>query len=718
MESGQTRALAFLLLAAAAFILLSGCALAVPKPEDKLTQTDWTVTQNTLPDQEVCKPPPGQFPCSCMVCYNHTSWAASLANYLYPWFDSSLKGGECNFEDCDPTTYQTLFTDAGKEKTTQGRTVMFGMGPSFSSTDSADLFCNYTLQLSAKWMVGKSAPPNIPVKARAECWLDRNFMPLYMYYTNGQYIDAGRTADIAAALDGAGPVLVTTEVNLDSSVPGNIAKVEAQLDALQSCAKCKKVLAVRTGDESALSQILGPPGQPSAYYSKVDIVGFGFRANDYPACDPTEIIGENYLFSRSVLYNYSKPTIWLYAGASEGKNIDGSCTWNTQLVHDFYQTVYMTSIGMASSGIMGASFYELTDRTGPLPCAPDEGCDFGVLKSDGTQKHPEINTWSSLCQSYGSQDFRNPLVFSKNGQGAICDFANTAQMQAGISTEINTTAGLQGSEVIPMEKQHKLGCGEVCVSDGKMQKPDVYNNLGGSISQAHCRDFPMIDELADDADVSQLYYRSIVNVETGGTYDPWLVSCNDAPCGSNFASIEDVCTAAGLPSGCPAHTIYGDQKHCPSGKPYFCAYGLSQCTEAPGSSDQYTATCGGSNYNPFEPGQSICCGMNKFKEYLDTARERINANWGALSDTACANSMTADEKPWAEYFLASEYYNGGPGNGKYSISSFLSQRDSSGQCSGEQNFVQYLRNQNDYGAMVMSVYVNSISNCDSDCAGK
>ncbi|MCX6772188.1 MAG: hypothetical protein NTV88_00240, partial [Candidatus Micrarchaeota archaeon] len=571
MESKQTRALIFLVASAAALILLSGCTLSVPN-SDKLSQADWTVTQYTPPGDLQCKPLPGAFPCYCMICKNHTNWAATLANYLHPWFDGSLKAGECNFDECTPTTFQETITDPAKMKTTQGRALMFGMGPSFYSTDNADLYCKYTLQLATKWMVGKSGPPKVPAAYRAECWLDRNVMPVYIYYTAGQYIDPARTGEIAAELDGVGPALVTTEVDLDSSDPSQIADVKAQLDALQSCAKCKKVLAVHSGDMFALEQILGPPGTPSSYYNKVDLVGFGFRANDYLKCDVTSIIGQNYLFSRDILNKYNKPTIWLYAGASEGKNVDGSCEWSPQMVHDFYQGIYSTSIGMASSGIIGSSFYEFVDGTGPLPCTPDEGCRFGVMKADGTQKHPEINTWSDLCRQYGSQDFRNPLIFSKNGQGAVCDVANSAQIHAGISTEINSNVPLSTVDVVPMDRQAKLGCGEVCVSESKMKEPDIYDNTGGSIAQAHCAEYPIIDELADDADFSSLYYRAVVEQESG--FDPLIASCVDNSnnnCNVAGESLSKICSDAGM-AGC--HTTSG-AADCPSGqKP--CAFGLAQ----------------------------------------------------------------------------------------------------------------------------------------------
>lgn len=696
---------------------MSGCATNIA-PEDRLSQTDWTVPQYSQPGSQVCLPPDGQFPCYCFVCQNHTAWPARLIPFLKGWFDSSLKGGECNFEECNADTFSDLLTDPDVLKDHQQRVVMFGNGPSFTSTDHANLYCSYSLQIATKWMKGLNDLPRVPRASRAECWLDRNVLPVFIYYTGGQRIDATRTAEIAQELDGVGPALVTTEVDWDSSDASQVSAIQAQLDALASCDECLTVLAIRPGDSVALEKILGRPGQPSIYYDKVDLVGFGFRANDYAECDPVNIIGRNYIFSHEVLTNYSKPTIWLYAGASQGKNAQGTCDWTPEMVHRFYQQVFASSVAMASSGIVGASFYEFTDQGGPLPCAPGQGCDFGVLSGDGSQKHPAMNTWSSLCQAFGTQDYRNPVVFSKNGQGAQCDFLNTAEIFKEISYELNTDAGLGDGEVVPMEKQEKLGCGEVCVSDTKLQKPDVYDQAGKSFSSAHCDAFPIIDEFADDADVSAMYFRSVVEQESG--FDPWVVSCNPTPCGTSFGSIAEICEAAGYGPDCPAHTIEADGKSCLPGR-HFCAFGLAQCIDPPGDA-LYTAKCGGgSPYDPFNPGMSACCGIDKMRTNLDGSEKFISDNWGQLS--MCSDGMKDDERGWAAYYLASLRYFGLGYESK--LSDFTYQRDQNGECSGTQHFIAYLRSLGtssppgyDYSAEIMSRYLDAADNkCDTDCPG-
>ena len=52
------------------------------------------------------------------------------------------------------------------------------------------------------------------------------------------------------------------------------------------------------------------------------------------------------------------------------------------------------------------------------------------------------------------------------------------------------------------------------------------------------------------------------------------------------------------------------------------------------------------------------------------------------------------------------------------ISSFISQRDSNGECTGVQNYISYISGLNNYGREVMTRYTVAVDRCDSDCPGK
>jgi hypothetical protein len=649
-----------------------------------------------------------------MFCYNETSSTLGFT------FDPTLKGGKCALSYCNMSTYYDSIEDSNDGL--QARMFMVGQGPSFYSADRANLYCNYTMQLSVKWMVGRNGPPEIPAGTRAARCLERNILPLYIYYTDGTFIDPVRTGEIAANLSTAGPVMITTELAYDSSDANTLARVKGQIIAIkQNCPKCMSVLAVKSGDEDGVKKILY---DQQAYLNGrnlsnlTDVIGFGFRANDYQNCSVDKIFLDNYAFSRHVLSYYSKPTIWLYAGASEGNSSDGSCQFSNESVHRFYQNVFSSIQGMASSGILGVGFYEFGDRGGSLPCNGIQGCDFGVTYMNGTQKHPEINTWSDLCQKYGATS-RSPLVFSRNAQGPACDFAQDWIMQRYVSQEVNSQRGLSAAEVGEAEPEKLFGCGALCVSETSLPNRGAYGVYGTAFDESFCSAYPFMDDRADDFDVSQAYFRSIVAVESG--FNHTAVSCvNDTnmACNPDNRTMAQICADSGNPASCPSDFTCG-----PGFKP--CGFGLSQCTEYPGQ--YYSANgqempgtienCGAAAYNPFDPAQSVCCGTGKFSSFLSTARRFIYNNWGVLS--ACDNGLKGEDREWATYFLASAYYNAGTATVPR-ILNFTSQRDHGGQCTGEQNYINFLRNRGfrsygSYASDVMSKYLAAVSKCGIDC---
>lgn len=750
-----------LLLVAVAF-LIAGCTLAVP-PSEQLTLKSSAPEYND-PSNLVCQEVDAAFPCACMNCKMDLSWSAELANYLHNWFDGSLKGGSCNIENCNAETYYNKLNDKG-DRIIQ-RTFMYGVGPSFVSSNNANLYCDYTLQLATKWMLPKGdGPPRVPHAGRALCWLDRNIIPLYIYYTKGEHIDPARTAEIAKAFDdasvdplglqkGAGPVMITTEVDLDSADDAAIALVRAQIAAIHNtCDKCKTVLAVKSNDKVALAKLLGPPGFHTAEYDMVDVVGFGFRANDYPSsyrCNVDKIINENFQFSRYILSQYQKPTIWLYAGASQGKNIDGECEFSAEAVHSFYQSIFKYTQGFASSGMLGISFYEFTDGSGPLPCTNDEGCGFGFVEASEDpantqpiQKHPELNTWSSLCRYYGSlNEERSPLVFSRNSYGTSCDFASNTAMFRSVADEINTDKGLGYTEVVPTPKQEKLNCGEVCPSDSKMARPEIFDDTGSGFPEINCEKVPSIDELGDDLEFSPMYFRAIIEQES--SFRQYAVSCigsGSSACNKRNLPLSEICRLSGIdPADCPANPCSSGQK--------VCAYGMAQMIDYPGKfydehpeyaseeRTEYTGECGGRSYNPFNVGDNTCAGLHHMRINLDKAENFVENNWGNLH--ACLPEGIEDnERGWATYYLATNMYYGSDAISNPEWNGFLKQRDvdSGGDCclggtapDCEQNYIAYLRKRdpgtcgaapnNEYAACIMSRFTELVTKCDTECVGK
>lgn len=703
----------------AAFLFLSGCIFTDVKDADRFGLKDSSVFKYSQPSEYVCTALPVAEPCMMMRCRNNSNWVTGVL--LSAFFDTTLSGGQCEFKACNAQTYNDSL--GNRHDSWWNRVFMLGTGPGFSSNDRANLYCNYSMQLAPKWLHSKGLPPSVPDPLRAKCWVTRNILPLYMYYSEGTAINEQATAAIAKGMDGAGPVMITTEVNVDGTDRANLDLVIKQIRAIkQNCPSCLSVLAVKGGDLGSLKYILEDSTSPTGFtpeYSMVDVVGFGFRTNDYTTCNQDQILFENFKFSRDILKKYGKPTIWLYVGASEGNSSDGSCQWGASSVHSFYNSLFTMSQAMASSGIIGMNFYEFTDRTGPLPCNGIQGCDFGLTRSNGSQKLPEMNTWASACQYFGLADFRPPILFSRNGFGEVCDSLQTNKMYNKVATEINNY-NLNYTEIIPLEARDRktFACGELCPSDHKMPLPNIYDNAGSDYGfpGASCSKYGQLEEMAEDRGIAAIYYRAEVQQESG--FRPDAVSCVDLSndnCNPDDFTMAQICELDGNKPGCPASFVCKDNNGDidPTKKP--CAFGLAQCIDLPGpyySPDNMTdavKACGKASYDPFNPSDSLCCGTYKFGSGLTLARRNIGVNWGILSD--CENGLKDDEADWAAYFLASQYYYGKG----WDMNAFKAQRDANGKCTGEQNFVKWSGDKSPYAREVMTRYIDAVGECNSAC---
>ncbi|MCX6769439.1 MAG: hypothetical protein NT051_02035, partial [Candidatus Micrarchaeota archaeon] len=255
------------------------------------------------PKNYECTEMPGPEPCKAFICTNKSSFWQRFMNIFGLGTDANLTKGKCEFIACNATSYlEILKSDNDK----WARAFMTGFGPGMSSADLANLYCNYSLQMPVKWMIGD--PPAIPNKQRAECWLQQSALPLFIYYSPNNAIDYRRSGDIASAFSGSGPVMITTQANVDGATPANIDNVRRQIREMnRTCPNCLVVLAVKSGDYNTLEQLLSDPTSPtlmSSEYNITDLIGFGFRTNDYPTCNADEILFENLKFSRDILKKY------------------------------------------------------------------------------------------------------------------------------------------------------------------------------------------------------------------------------------------------------------------------------------------------------------------------------------------------------------------------------------------------------------------------------
>ncbi|MCX8194957.1 MAG: hypothetical protein N3G22_02515 [Candidatus Micrarchaeota archaeon] len=726
---------------AAILIFFSGCAMNVPASE-KFSRLE--ITPEFPPDrnQLICKDADGPQPCWCFFCENKTSWY-NIFSFLSDYFDATLVKGNCSIVSCNVSQANATLT---KNDNIQLRVVAVGAGPSFVSADKANRYCNQSLQFAVKWMKGSYTAPRVPNASRAECWLRRNTLPIFIYYTNSTYISADTTIKIAKEFErdgGVGPVLVTNEINFNSSSDPQLRAVRAQIIALDSCKKCLTVLAVKSGDYNALEKLLGDstkyPTLSGVYKNiseMVDIVGFGFRNTDYKNCSVAQIISENFDFSRNITITYGKPTVWLYVGISQGKSIDGSCEWTETKVHDFYQNLFAITDAMSSAGILGFSLYEFSDGHGPLPCNGIQGCTFGLFDSSGAQKHPEINSWSTPCQYFGTSRHRSAMIFSKSGYGSKCEAWKNVGIFNILSSSINMPASMLDKTEVPKGERPRdssgdiipgIGCGEVCVASNPMPKK-IYNDAGSRFTFRSdlCYEYgdreiySKIDELADDEDISSNYMRALFrhNNPLFNEKEVFCVNKTNTYCNPLNLNMRQICQLSGIsPYDCPPECQYDWEKPC--------SFGLAQCKEYPGRLYANTGRplpqdiklCGGADYNPFNASLSICCGIKKFRRLLDDSTYFLNQKWHLMNKSACTGGMGAADRGWADYFVATLLYENESISLDNYLSEFLLQRDTPDKCAGEEHFIAFTRQYSNYSAEVMTIYLDALDKCESDCPG-
>ncbi|MFA5077403.1 MAG: hypothetical protein WC488_03170, partial [Candidatus Micrarchaeia archaeon] len=324
--------------------------------------------------------------CIGMICENVS--APSFPFNLF--YKSSLKGGVCYFAECNETRYYEI-TKLHTPANASVRNFMVGAGPSFLSFADANTYCNNTMQMSVKWLVAnKQMTYPLPAKERAECLLDKGVIPVYVLYSQPRNINITRTAEIAAALKGAGPVIIVTDAELtDDEEKMYHYNISDQIKAIRSnCPNCLVALGVKLNGTSEYN--LTRSYFMDCQCSEPDLVAYGLNSHYFSDCNPKDMIWRASNFSKSVLKTYirdnrtvySKPSIIIYTMFDEGPSSDLSCEWTKETVGNAYSMLYAPNIEpFAAGGIIGFSLYSLYG-IGPLSCENCALVDPNFAQSD------------------------------------------------------------------------------------------------------------------------------------------------------------------------------------------------------------------------------------------------------------------------------------------------------------------------------------------------
>jgi hypothetical protein len=686
------------------------------------------------------EPEPGPTPCSCMYCDRQTYYVDSNGNimplgpFASLFAESSLFNGKCYFEQCNVTTFNdtmaTYLEDpVNVEKIP--RYFGYGQGGSFLEFGEAVKYCKSSVGYSGKWMIGAhEAPPAIPSKRRAQCMLEKNVIPVYIYYTKGEAIDEARAREIGQRLNGVGPVIISTEVEFD---PAKIEEVKRQVIAIDhECPDCLVAVTPRLNDFPSLDALFFAD---PAVADKIDIVGQGVVLNDNPStCNIETLIGERMYFSRRILQRYAKPSIWLYFGISPQQRDPAAgvqCTWSDIDAARGYTYLFQMSQALVSSGVIGVLNYQYADGLDPKPCV-GAACDFGLVEINpithqAEQKLPQFRGWFEGCRKYvgsdgGVENAQSPVVYSRNGKGNVCTFGGSNRM---LQSFVQLEPGVNPYNTIPMGEDNIGYQCRACISYD-VDPPSLLAASSAPVDPPWCTlYYPVLDANPDRYDIDPVLMRAIIGQESDfANCDPdktvsYVVDtpenrtlCSN-PLGLKESSeIIDVGEGRALVDRfCPGFDIerrYYDRdgviKGCLpissfSGSPNLgdcitCAMGMAQCTDYPGwiyeanpavPMPAEVKLCSGEKYNPFDPKDTFCCGAYKIASFYQEAQRFVDNN--PLID------YSPDEKEWYTAYFAVQMYHDGYRTVGSDYNLYLSQRllEEDGYCAGNLRYVSYLQ---------------------------
>ncbi|VVB98050.1 Uncharacterised protein [uncultured archaeon] len=633
--------------------------------------------------------------CMAMECENKTpSFPFNL------FFDSSLKGGNCSFQPCNITQYRNI-TFQHAYANLSIRFFMYGAGQSFLAFSDANTYCNNSMKMSVKWLVGSNySTYPLPDKSRAECFLDKNIIPVYVLYSNFTNVNATRAGQIARNLSGAGPVILVSEADLDDSNSSRYQLVKDEIVAMRSnCPKCLIALGLKLNSTSEYNVTSEMFNSSKPYYvlNNIDMGAYGLNSHQFTMCNPDTMIWYGMAYSKFILHNYTKPSLISYALFDAGNSSDNSCRWYNETAANGYSELYAYINALPSNGIIGVSLYSFYG-VGPLMC---EDCafinpNFDQCGASGVQAkiEPRFTDYMGFCQAYYNGISENvsgiqPVVFSNGSQE--CNFAENSNLPR----YLNDSNG-QVRPLIPYAvtaNKPFFSCAG-CFSNGTV--PTTFSGVSGDNSK--CTQYsPSIEIAADNFDMDPALLRAAVWQESN--FDKCAVShkpvssttCNCwAAWPETSTGPEAACSAPNVrpsvanPDGTSCCAFNSDQWYVDItklGDPVSpcmpasavpaanrgeeckpCAYGLAQVIEFPsgvytGNSKALPApvlacaskmTGGKPDFNPYRPYDGPCDYAYKFMVVnLPASRQKVSSH---VFDLDAAGDPNKQE--WYSVFLA------------------------------------------------------------------
>lgn len=663
--------------------------------------------------------------CIGMMCPTKTPpWPFKL------FFDQSLKGVQCSFEE---------IPEINKEFIEKNHILffMYGAGDSFYSFSKANTYCKNSMKLSVKWLKATENGYPIPDKKRAECMLEKEVIPVYILYSNPKNIDVKRAAEIAKALNGAGPLIIVSdaELNLTNDKAKDkelIEKIKEQIIALKkNCPNCLIALGVKLDGETEyengqikldakneykIIQRLFDKNDISftEFNKSVDLIAYGMNSHYFKTCESSKIMYTANEYSDFVLKNYQKPSLILYALFDKAKSADESCEWTKTAVGNAYSELSLLP-KFVSNGIIGVSlysFYGIGGALGPENCVDcafmeskeiGDTCDYNIIWTPKTE--PFFSNYMGFCQAYyeglGKMSGITPLIFSTGWKN--CEVYNPNIGGNILSTDTETTL-LRPDEIkkqIINPSSPFFSCSG-CIGKNITKMPESIKENSGE--KEICSKFnPLLETEADRFDMDAVILRAAVWQESN--FDPCAVSyvpkdktgCNneqiysftnpDRCCANVFTEYyvdkEDLEHPV-TPCKPDSFFVNAPEKKGDKCKP--CAYGIAQAIDYPLevynkmkiTIPEVVRVCTKKDdFNPLRPADSACAYAYQYMyEKLPEAKK-------LTEEFVTLNTITDGQKEWYTTFFALNMMYGYSGQENWRqenwIENFNSQKDKTSQ---------------------------------------
>jgi|GEM_PF-2150448 len=721
-------------------LLFSGCLIK----EDEVKKVFQTPSYEFDASQLIC--PSGQ--CVAFVCNK------SEDNSYTGFYPPPVVGSNCSFESVETEGEYKEYLKGDKMFL---RTFGAGFGSSFMEFADANAYCNNSLTYSVKWVLGNTSTGYVlPSPERATCFFEKSTLPVYILYAGGLSVPINKVAEFAKSLDGKGPAIVITEYQYNSSNPAELSAIASQAKAIkQNCKNCLVAVYTKLNDDAILKELQ----KDSGFNRSVDLVAFGLDGRETSYCTGGMLVYEGLTFSRTILYNYSKPSFWAYLLIPRGFNENGMCVWNEVEEKRAYLTLFFSVSSIRKYGVIGFAPYSLYGN--PLKC---ENC---TLMENGQPRQDSFSMFFSYCQQFYYYYNFIPVAFATK-PGTNCSFEKTPTQTVYIgqsSSELDVPLYTVDS---PMPYFYK------CAACFSFNYSAVPKGIGGSGSgDYHCTDGigKTIDYWADVFEADPDYMKAIAQQESGfdecavGLAPPNWPYCNQGgiefedPTGkcnnaiqqklhnycwdksvTNFADPSEACRP------CSSVSSGNNGGHCK-----ICAMGMMQVIDYPGyyykekgmEAPDRIKLCGAYEYNPFNMNDSACARSYDTMVNAKKARELIaelnsneksalgitdeNVGWWVALFTSYSNSKSTMHG-WITDYIENKPQNcQGLGESacyaqeccKWDDEDEECRYSYSKTCCGANTFFEYLESKNclnkPYGVQVLRKYVaawKECGNCD------